>query len=142
MDNKTIVRVMGFDFGTKRIGVAFGQTVTKTASPLKNIAMQRGTPDWQTLDALVKRWEPDAMIIGIPLNMDGSLQPLSEMARAFGDMLQSRYHVPVLETDERLTTKDAKERLFKLGGFSALQDGQVDQVAAQLILENWFQTQG
>ena len=140
MDN--IIRIMGFDFGTKRIGVAFGQTITKTAQALKNIRATAGEPDWQALDQLVKQWQPDAMVIGIPLNMDGTEQPLSQAARAFAEKLGVRYHLPTFETDERLTTKDARERLFKEGGYKALQDGQVDQVAAQLILENWFHTKG
>jgi len=136
------IRIMGFDFGTKRIGVAFGQTVTKTAQALKNVHAQNGVPNWQELDQLVKQWQPDAMVVGIPLNMDGSEQALSQKARDFAERLKTHYGLPIFETDERLTTKDARERLFKSGGYKALQDGQVDQLAAQLILENWFQTQG
>lgn len=142
MSNHPIIRVLGIDFGTKRMGIAVGQTVTQTAEPLCNIAMRHGIPDWQALDKLVKKWRPDAFIIGIPLNMDGSEQTLSHTVRAFAELLKARYDVPIFETDERLTTKDAKERLFQAGGFTALQDGQVDQLAAQLILENWFHTQG
>ena len=140
MTNQSIIRVMGFDFGTKRLGVAVGQLITKTAQPLKNIQMVSGMPNWSALDKIVHQWQPDALVVGIPLNMDGTLQPLSNLAREFCTLLATRYGLPVYETDERLTTKDARERLFKNGGYQALQDGQVDQVAAQLILENWFQT--
>lgn len=142
MTNTPPTRIMGFDFGTKRIGVAIGQTITKTAQALKSIKSQDGIPDWQGLDQLIKQWQPDALVVGIPLNMDGSVQLLSEKASAFAELLKARYSLPVFEADERLTTQDAKERLFKSGGYKALQDGQVDQLAAQLILENWFQTQG
>lgn len=142
MDKTNIVRVMGFDFGTKRIGIAIGQTVTKTAQPLKNISNREGIPDWQALDKLMQQWQPDAIVIGIPLNMDGTEQRLTELARDFARLLSSRYQLPLFETDERLTTKEAREHLFNKGGYHALQDGQVDQVAAQLILENWFNTQG
>ena len=78
------------------------------------------------------------MVVGIPLNMDGSEQPLTQLARLFANTLKDQYNLPVFEMDERLTTKDARERLFAEGGYKALQDGQVDQVAAQLILQNWF----
>jgi putative pre-16S rRNA nuclease len=142
MDEEKFIHIMAFDFGTKRIGVAIGQTITKTAQALKSIRVQHGVPDWQTLDHLIKQWQPDAMVIGIPLNMDGSEQALSKKARDFAKRLGKRYGLPCFAADERLTTRDAKERLFESGGYKALQDGQVDQLAAQLILENWFQTQG
>ena len=130
--------LMAFDFGKKRIGMAIGQTVTQSARPLTTLSAKDGTPDWQTLDALMKKWRPDACVVGIPLNMDGTEQPLTHIARAFANALKDQYNLPVYEMDERLTTKDARERLFAEGGYKALQEGQVDQVAAQLILQNWF----
>src|SRR3990167_7767567 len=134
-----ITRILfGFDFGTKRIGVAIGQTLTQTARPLDTLAAKNGVPDWRALNKLIQKWRPDALVVGIPLNIDGSDQPISEQARQFAFTLNQRYQLPVHEADERLTTKDARERLFQEGGYKALQDGQVDQVAAQLILQNWF----
>ncbi len=133
--------VMGFDFGMKRIGIALGQTVTLTANPLQTIAAKEGAPNWEELSKILKKWQPNALVVGIPLNMDGSEQKISASARQFATELQKRFSLPVFETDERLTTKDAKERLFAEGGFKALQDGQVDAVAAQLILQNWLQEQ-
>ncbi len=130
--------VMAFDFGTKRMGVAIGQTITQTARPLATIQVKEGVPDWQTIATFVKKWRPDAFVIGLPLNMDGSDQPITELARGFAKALKEQYNLPVFEMDERLTTKDARERLFSEGGYKALQTGQVDQVAAQLILQNWF----
>lgn len=131
--------LLAFDFGMKRIGVAVGQTVTQTASPLNTIQAKEGAPHWETITKLIKKWQPDALIVGIPLNMDGTPQPISQKARAFAKALQSHYQITVIEMDERLTTKDAREQLFTAGGFKALQDGQVDRVAAQLILQNWFE---
>jgi putative Holliday junction resolvase len=122
----------------KRIGVAVGQTVTQTARPLKTIAAIKGIPQGNILDELIKKWRPDAMIVGIPLNMDGSIQTVSLHARQFVLRLQERYHLPVYEVDERLTTKAAREKIFMQGGYQALQEGQVDQVAATIILQNWF----
>lgn len=130
--------LLAFDFGKKRIGVAVGQTVTKSARPLITIAAKDGKANWQDITPLINKWRPDALIVGIPLNMDGTEQPISSDARAFANALKEQYNLPVFEMDERLTTKDARERLFAEGGFKALQSGQVDQVAAQLILQNWF----
>lgn len=130
--------LIGFDFGMKRIGVAVGQTVTQTARPLDTIQAKEGQPNWHALTKLITKWLPDALVVGIPLNMDGSDQPISHHARQFAKQLQDRFHLPVYEMDERLTTKDARERLFATGGYKALQDGQVDRIAAQLILQNWF----
>lgn len=130
--------LLGFDFGMKRIGIAIGQTITKTARPLKTIPAKEGIPNWDTVRSLMVKWQPDAIVIGIPLNMDGTLQKISTNARQFAEELERRFKLPVYQVDERLTTKDARERIFAGGGYKALQDGQVDQVAAQLILQNWF----
>lgn len=129
---------LGFDFGLKRIGVSVGQTITKTARPLVTLNATRGEPEWNALTKLIKTWQPDGLVIGVPLNMDGTEQPLSELARRFGQQLKERFKLPVYEMDERLSTKDARERLFAEGGYKALQNGQVDSVAAQLILQNWL----
>lgn len=140
--NKDAMRVLlGFDFGMKRIGVAVGQTVTQTARPLETLQTQQGKPPWEKIDKLVKTWQPDALIVGIPLNMDGTEQPLTLVVRDFLQMLEERYQIPVFGIDERLSTKDARERLFEQGGYKALQHGQVDSVAAQLILQNWLSHQ-
>lgn len=130
--------LIGFDFGMKRIGVAIGQTVTQTARPLDTIQAKEGEPNWNAIAQLIKKWLPDALVVGIPLNMDGSDQPITHHARQFANTLRLNYQLPVYEMDERLTTKDAREQLFSKGGYKALQDGQVDRVAAQLILQNWF----
>lgn len=137
--NKTNPEVLlGFDFGTKRIGVAVGQTITRTARPLDTIQAKEGEPQWEALDKIVHTWKPDALIVGIPLNMDGTEQYLTQAAKRFEDSLRERFSIPVFGIDERLTTKDARAQIFKKGGYKALQNGQVDSVAAQLILETWF----
>lgn len=133
--------LMAFDFGMKRIGVAIGQTITQTARPLDTIQATNGIPNWNALSKLISMWLPDALVVGIPLNMDGTEQGLTLHARCFAESLKERFQLPVHETDERLTTKSAREQLFEEGGYKSLQDGQVDRVAAQLILENWFREQ-
>jgi putative Holliday junction resolvase len=138
MENASSKVFLGIDFGMKRIGIAVGQTITKTARPLETIKAKQGIPDWGRLDKLIKIWEPHGLVIGIPLNMDGTSQPLTAIAEKFADSLRERYKIPVHGIDERLSTKDARERLFEEGGYKALQDGQVDSVAAQLILQHWL----
>jgi len=138
MNKSTHKILLGFDFGLKRIGVAVGQTVTETARPLVTLKATQGEPQWDVLNNLVKTWQPDALVVGIPLNMDGTEQPISQSARKFVLQLQERFQLPVYEMDERLSTKEARARLFAEGGYKALQDGQVDSIAAQLILQNWL----
>jgi putative Holliday junction resolvase len=135
---RTLKILIGFDFGMKRIGVAIGQTITQTERPLDTLHAKEGVQQWHVLEKLIKKWLPDALVVGIPLNMDGTDQRISDQARQFAKTLRDRFQLPVYEMDERLTTKDARERLFNQGGYKALQDGQVDRVAAQLILQNWF----
>ncbi|HLB57198.1 MAG TPA: Holliday junction resolvase RuvX [Gammaproteobacteria bacterium] len=130
--------LLGFDFGLKRIGVAVGQTVTKTARPLTTLKANDGIPRWEECEKLVKMWQPTALVVGIPLNMDGTEQRLTHLAKQFANVLQERFHLPVYGMDERLSTKEARDRLFKEGGYKALQNGQIDSIAAQLILQNWL----
>lgn len=134
--------LLSFDFGMKRIGVAVGQRITQTANPLVTLAAKAGDPNWATVDALIKKWRPDALVVGIPLNMDGTDQPITHAARGFARALVEHYGLPVHEMDERLTTKAAREELFEAGGYKALQSGEVDQIAAKILLENWFLQQG
>lgn len=138
MNTNEIKTVIAFDFGMKRIGVAVGQTITQSARPLEVLHAKNGEPNWQTVADVIKKWQPQALVVGIPLNMDGTEQRITNSARDFAAKLGEKLNLPVFEMDERLTTKDARERLFEQGGYKALQDGQVDCVAAQLILQNWF----
>jgi putative Holliday junction resolvase len=130
--------LFGFDFGMKRIGVAVGQTVTQTARPLATLQAKQGVPQWETLTQLIQKWRPDAFIVGIPLNMDGTEQPLTQAAQQFADRLRERYALPVHGMDERLTSVEAKARIFSEGGYKALKNTEIDSVAAQLILQNWL----
>ena len=128
--------MMGFDFGTKRIGVAIGQTITKTARPLETLAAD--TALWDNIHALIKRWQPEALVVGIPLNMDGTEQPITAQAKQFAKLLHERCQLPVYNMDERLSTVAAREHVFQKGGFKALKKTKIDSVAAQLILEHWL----
>lgn len=135
MPNYTL---LGFDFGTKHIGVAVGQTVTGTATPLTSLKAHDGIPQWAMVDALIKEWAPKALLVGIPLNMDGTLQLLTKQANKFANRLADRYKLPVHRVDERLTTVEAKQQLFEQGGHRALTKSQIDSYSAKLIIESWF----
>ncbi|GGD49435.1 Holliday junction resolvase RuvX [Lacimicrobium alkaliphilum] len=130
--------VLGFDFGTKSIGVATGQQITGTAAPLAALTARDGIPDWDKVDALFQEWQPAAMVVGLPLNMDGSKQHVTFAAQKFANRLHARFRIPVYTCDERLTSADARARLFELGGFKKLDKHKVDSVAACLILESWM----
>jgi putative Holliday junction resolvase len=132
--------LLGFDFGTKSIGVAVGQQLTGTARALTALKAQDGIPDWNLIGKLLKEWQPDYVVVGLPLNMDGTEQPLTERARKFANRLHGRFGVRVEMQDERLSTVEARADLFERGGFRALQKGQVDSQSAVIILEDWFDT--
>ena len=134
-----IKTVLGFDFGLKHIGVATGQTFTRTAQPLTSVSAEQGNPNWNQIIDLIKTWKPDALIVGIPLNMDGTEQPLTQIARNFLHELEQRFLLPVYAVDERLSTVEARARLFEKGGYKALNKKAIDSVSAQLIVESWLQ---
>src|SRR5690606_35895115 len=105
-------QVIGFDFGTHSIGVAVGQSLTGTATPLNALKAKDGQPNWELVATLFTQWQPDIIVVGLPLNMDGTEQPLTELARKFANRLHGRFGVQVVLQDERLTTVAAKEALF------------------------------
>ncbi len=132
--------VMGFDFGTKSIGVAIGQEVSGTASPLKALKARDGIPDWQQVKTMLDEWQPDLLVVGLPLNMDGTNQQVTFQAKKFANRLHSMFGYQVEVQDERLTTTDAKARLFDEGGYRNLSKDNVDSMSAQIILESYFES--
>ena len=130
-ETKTLI---AFDFGEKRIGIAVGQTVTRTATPLETIPVRRAKPDWDAIDRLIDAWKPDAFVVGLPLNMDGTEQPVTALARRFANRLHGRSGLPVHLADERLSTREAWVRLIESGS----RRDEPDPIAAQVILEGWF----
>ncbi len=130
--------ILAFDYGLKSIGVAVGQRLTGTATTLKALKAQDGTPNWDQIDALLKEWQPDLVVVGLPLNMDGTEQPFTARVHKFINRLHGRFGVKVVAQDERLTTVDARAELFSQGGFKKLSKDAVDCYSAKLILESWF----
>ena len=127
------ISALGFDFGTRRIGVAFGQSLTGSAAAVATLAARDGIPDWNDLDALVAKWQPDVFVVGQPYNMDDSESELLLRARKFGNRLNGRYHKPCYGMDERLSSFEARGKLLRRES-----SAQLDSLAAQLILEGWF----
>jgi putative Holliday junction resolvase len=138
--NKTTknLTVLGFDFGLKRIGVAVGQSITKSATPLAILNTKAGMPPWDDIAELINKWQPDALIVGIPINMDETEQEITKFAQNFAHQLRKRYNLPVHIIDERLTTKAAREEVYIKGGYKALQKEAIDSIAAKLIVEDWM----
>lgn len=134
-----IKTVLGFDFGSKFIGVALGQTSPTLAQPLTSLSVKKGEPPWKEIAKLLQIWSPDALVVGIPLNMNGSEQAITHLARNFLIELKNRFQLPVFPIDERLTTVEARSRLFAMGGYKALKKKSIDSIAAQLIVEMWLE---
>ncbi len=133
--------VLGFDFGTRRIGVAVGQTVTGTASALETLHSRDGGPDWKGITRLLQTWRPVALVVGLPVHMDGAEHELTKAARRFGNRLHGRYHLPVFHQDERLSSHEAEQMLAERGGVGSDDKGEIDKLAAQLILQSWLDQQ-
>lgn len=121
--------VLGFDFGLARIGVATGQMVTRTATPLTILRARQGQPDWAHVEQIVIEWNPGCFVVGLPLNMDESIGTLAQLSSKFARRLEGRFGRPAHLIDERLSSVAAK----------ALTNSEsIDDVAATLILESWL----
>ena len=135
-------RAMAFDYGTRQIGVAVGQTLTGSAEPLTNLRARDGVPDWDQLARLIREWEPSVLVVGLPLNMDGSASDMSERAARFARRLNGRFQLPVETVDERLSTFEAKQHLKDHGRTpSGYREDPVDSLAAALLLQTWLSSQ-
>ena len=135
--------VLGFDVGSKLIGVAVGNRITQSARALATIAMREGEPDWPALDRLHREWLPQALVVGLPLTLDGAEQPASKLARRFADGLRQRYGTAPVLVDERHSSREAAERFAgaRAAGLRRRRDGaQIDAEAAAVILERWLAT--
>ncbi len=136
--------LMAFDFGRQRIGIAIGQEITHSSNPLTTLNAINNKPDWDGISKLIQEWQPDALVVGIPLHLDGSEQEISQAARRFGRQLHGRYRLPLFETDERLSSREAEEQIKqqrKNGTRGRSQKGDIDKIAASVILQRWLDEQ-
>ncbi len=131
--------VLGFDYSPSQIGIAVGQALTATASPLESVAGDdTGGPDWGTIAALIKTWRPETLVVGLPLKEDGGEQENSRRARRFRNQLEDRFGLPAHMMDERFSTLEARSRLASVGKPGA----DDNPLAATIILESWFAETG
>ena len=135
---------MGLDFGHKRVGIATGQTITQSATALKTIDSPYHTKDWQPLTRLIDEWAPDALVVGIPVHMDGTEIDLTKDAKRFAQQLKARYNKPVFTVDERLSSVEAAQEIADAraaGLRKRTVKGDLDKLAASIILQTWFNQQ-
>lgn len=134
-----IKTLLAFDYGTKNIGVASGQTLTRSANSQTPLKAKDGIPDWAQIETLLKEWQPDLVLVGLPLNMDDSESELSVRARKFANRLHGRFGVKVELVDERLSSYEAKGEIMQRGGSRDYKNNPVDSIAARVILESWLE---
>ena len=136
--NANEATILAFDFGTRKIGVAIGNTLTRVARPLTTIAGETGAARFDAIAALIDEWHPDMIVVGRPLHADGSEHEMTARAERFARQLSGRFGVSVECVDERFTTVAADAELAKAGVYGKERKAARDAIAAQLILQSWF----
>ncbi|MDR1995776.1 Holliday junction resolvase RuvX [Azonexus sp.] len=132
--------VLAFDFGAKRIGVATGESRLGSAHPLTVIHAESNDQRMSAIGRLVAEWQPVLLVVGMPVHVDGTPHEMTKLAMKFGERLQKRFELPISYADERLTSLDAEARLRETGCNSRSAKPLLDAVAAQLILQTWFES--
>lgn len=126
--------LLAFDYGTKKIGLAVGQNISCTATPLGTIKVTKGQGYWLQIDRIIQEWQPNNLLIGWPVNMDGSDSEILEKTQVFIKELQIRYSINCIKVDERLTSIIAKQTITE----RRVTQFDVDSMAAQIILQAWL----
>jgi putative Holliday junction resolvase len=141
----TISSVLGFDYGDRRIGLATGQTITATATPLKTIRQVNGNPDWTAIATEIERWRPQALIVGMPYYSDGSgdgndgnENRMTARVRQFCYELGKRFKLPVYQIDETLSSHQAEAALKQDMKIDQHNKHEIDRMAAAIILQRWL----
>jgi putative Holliday junction resolvase len=129
------MQILAFDYGTKHIGIAVGQTITRTSSPLMILNVQQEGPDiWRTIVQLVEEWKPDRLLVGQPLNMDGTPSEMMKKVHKFYIKLQKETNIICELVDERLTSFEAKQLVE-----SNSKEVRIDDIAAKIFLDSWME---
>jgi len=130
---------LGFDYGDKNIGVAVGQSVTRTATGLETIRVTTEQAKWDAISRLVQTWRPSACVVGLSYQLDGSENPITQPILRFCRQLEGRYHLPVYTMDEMLSTVESKHLFYEHRSKRSTNFGEVkDILSAQLILQTWL----
>ena len=134
-----IQRVLGFDYGEQRIGVAVGQMITRQASPLTTLQAINHKPDWARIEQLIKEWQPDALVVGMPYSQDGSENEMTTKVQRFCRQLMGRFQLPVDTVNENLSSFEAEQRLQAHKKIGQHNKHEIDRMAAAIIVENWLE---
>lgn len=132
--------VLAFDFGEKRIGVATGETLLASAHPLTVIRAESNDERFAAIGKLIAEWQPEHLVVGLPTHADGTPHEMTRLATKFAERLQKRFNIPISMADERLSSLDAEARLRETGRNAKSAKPLLDAVAAQLILQTWFES--
>jgi putative Holliday junction resolvase len=130
--------VLAFDFGTRRIGVAVGNTVLRVARPLTTIAAEANAARFEALAALIAEWQPQLLVVGRPVHADGAPHEMTARAERFARQLEGRFGLEVARVDERYTSEEAESALAAAGVRAGDRKAVRDEIAAQVILQAWF----
>jgi putative Holliday junction resolvase len=130
--------VMAFDFGEKRIGVATGETMLKVVHPLTTINAEENEAKFAQIGELIKEWRPALLVVGLPMHMDGEQHLMTQLSKKFAQRLEGRFNLPVVMQDERLSSAEAAQNLSAAGIKGQKQKAMLDAVAAQSILQSYF----
>jgi putative Holliday junction resolvase len=130
--------VLSFDFGEQRIGVAVGEHLLATANPLTTIDNESNDIRFQQITLMINEWQPKLLVVGLPLNTDGSEHAMTQLCKKFARRLNGRFNLPVMLIDERYSSIEASDRLSESGIRGQAQKSMLDQVAAQTILQSYF----
>ncbi len=130
--------VLAFDFGEKRIGVAVGETLIKTASPLTTINTEVNEVRFTEIAKLIEEWQAKLLVVGLPTYLDGSEHEMTKLSKKFAQRLEGRFNLPVIMIDERLSSAEAAQHLSQSGIKGREQKPLIDAVAAQVILQSYF----
>lgn len=129
---------LAFDFGTKRIGIAVGNSIAQTTQPLVTLQGEQNDVRFATIEALLREWQPTALVVGLPCNDDGTPHEMTRLCRRFANRLKGRFNLPTILVDERYTSASASTQLNEMGVRGIKQKPLIDQVAAQHILQAYF----
>ena len=132
--------VIAIDFGLRNLGIAVGNTISNTARPLTVMRARDGKPDWEALTSLLAEWQPDRVLVGHPLNMDGTESEMGLRAKKFSRQVEGRLNITVTMVDERLSSREAKALAREAGHPGDFSNEPVDDQAAAIILTTWLNT--
>jgi len=132
-----IQQVLGFDYGEQRIGIATGQAITRSANPVTTLNSINSKPDWAEIEKLIKQWQPDALIVGLPFFLDGSRSDMTKRAEKFSRQLEGRFNLPVFTHNEALSSFEAEQ--FLQGKKKQHNKQDIDKIAAAIIVQSWLE---